>query len=125
MDLGIRYKLIFLGLLINVSILTAWGYAVADEAPFFKFVKSCGQGTLLGASLGLATVVLADRPEDHKMNIARGASLGLYAGIIYGLIKINEEPGGDAGLYTQRLVLPLIDNGQIKGFIISAGISFP
>lgn len=53
------------------------------------FLKSCAYGTLGGAAIGLATLAMSDHPDGKINNIARGASLGLYAGIGVGLYLIN------------------------------------
>ena len=55
-----------------------------------QFLKSCGYGTLAGAGLGLASLVFEKKPNESYGNIARGASLGLYGGIGYGLLVMNQ-----------------------------------
>lgn len=54
-----------------------------------QFLKSCGYGTLAGAGLGLASLVFEKKPNESYGNIARGASLGLYGGIAYGLYTMS------------------------------------
>lgn len=54
-----------------------------------QFLKSCGYGTLAGAGLGLASLVFEKKPNESYGNIARGASLGLYGGIAYGLFAVH------------------------------------
>ncbi len=56
-----------------------------------QFLKSCGYGTLAGAGLGLASLVFEKKPNESYANIARGASLGLYGGMAYGLFAMNES----------------------------------
>lgn len=56
---------------------------------FFSQVTS---GVLMGALLGTATLAFTERPADNLQNIARGASLGLYAGILVGLYQIYVVP---------------------------------
>jgi hypothetical protein len=58
-------------------------HAEADEMR--TFLLSCAYGTMIGAAVGLATVAISDDPGAHTQNIAKGASLGLYAGIGLGL----------------------------------------
>ncbi len=63
-----------------------------------QFLKSCGYGTLAGAGLGLASLVFEKKPNESYGNIARGASLGLYGGIAYGLFTMNQtatKPSND------------------------------
>jgi hypothetical protein len=55
------------------------------------FLVACGYGTAAGAALGLASVAFSENPSDNSMNIARGASLGLYGGIIYGLVQNQQS----------------------------------
>jgi hypothetical protein len=54
-----------------------------------RFLKSCGYGTMAGAGLGLASLVFEKKPNESYGNIPRGASLGLYGGIAYGLFAMN------------------------------------
>ena len=56
------------------------------------FLSACGYGTLIGAGVGVISLAFEKTPSEHSNNIARGASLGLYGGIIYGVAKYNEEP---------------------------------
>jgi len=49
--------------------------------------------------VGVATLAFTSSPADNLMNIARGASLGLYAGIILGTYLVyapedSENPNG-------------------------------
>lgn len=55
------------------------------------FLKSCAYGTAAGAVLGLATLAWSENPSGKINNVARGASLGLYAGIGFGLYTINAQ----------------------------------
>ncbi|PIS11491.1 MAG: hypothetical protein COT73_03635, partial [Bdellovibrio sp. CG10_big_fil_rev_8_21_14_0_10_47_8] len=56
------------------------------------FLKSCAYGTLGGAAVGLATLAFSENPGGKINNVSRGASLGLYAGIGYGLFQIYGNP---------------------------------
>ncbi len=49
-----------------------------------NFLLTCAYGTAAGAGLGMATVAFAEDPSSKTSNIAKGASLGLYAGIAVG-----------------------------------------
>ncbi len=53
----------------------------SDSQIFFTTVI---YGTVAGALVGVATLAFASNPGDNLMNIARGASLGLYTGILLG-----------------------------------------
>ncbi len=56
-----------------------------------SFLQACGYGTLIGAGVGVVTLAFEKNPSDHANNIARGASLGLYGGIVYGLLEAQEK----------------------------------
>lgn len=79
-----------LAFLFSVMISTAWT-SPAQASEFTRFLRTCAWGTLGGALVGTASLILEDKPSEHTINIARGASLGLYAGIIYGLSRPPEN----------------------------------
>lgn len=54
-----------------------------------QFLKNCAWGTIIGAAGGVASLAFTDKPSDSWSNVAKGASLGLYAGIGYGIYKLN------------------------------------
>lgn len=74
-----------------IAILMAITPKQAKAADVQGFLKNCGWGTLAGAGAGILSLAFEDRPSDHTINIARGASLGLYGGIIYGVIELQNE----------------------------------
>ena len=49
-----------------------------------EFLTSCTYGATAGALVGVASLAFVKRPGDNLNNVARGASLGLYAGILLG-----------------------------------------
>lgn len=49
-----------------------------------EFVMSCSYGAMAGTLVGAATLAFTDHPGDNLNKIARGASLGLYAGMLLG-----------------------------------------
>ncbi len=65
------------------------------------FLKSCAYGTLAGAALGLATLATSENPSGKMSNVARGASLGLYAGIGFGVYTIYGKKDHDSDLVQQ------------------------
>jgi hypothetical protein len=77
-------KAFFVGFVVFAST-----HAHADDLR--EFLLSCGYGTLIGATLGFATVAVADNPSGKVSNIARGASLGLYFGIGMGAYSIHKN----------------------------------
>ncbi len=68
---------------------------------------SCTYGVLAGSLVGAASLAFTDRPGDHLQRIARGASLGLYTGILLGLYVIYLVPSSysDMGLYGESPIL--------------------
>jgi drug/metabolite transporter (DMT)-like permease len=75
-----------INLIISACLILATPICHADDMTVF--LKSCAIGTAAGALVGLATVALSENPSDRTGNIARGASLGLYAGIGFGLYTL-------------------------------------
>lgn len=72
-----------------------------------SFLKYCGYGTVVGAGVGLASLVFEKKPNESYGNIARGASLGLYAGIALGLLYEEKKESAE-----DLVLFPLIDNNK-------------
>lgn len=106
-----KSRLIFLALFVPVS-------AFAAETKLARFLKTCAWGTAIGAGVGAVSLVFEDKPSEHTVNIARGASLGLYGGIAYGLVETEKEtrmqqrPEVDDYIGGVR---PVIDKGRVAG----------
>lgn len=91
--------------------------------PARDFVMSCTYGVLAGTLVGTATLAFADKPGDNLNRIARGASIGLYAGILLGLyvVHLSSIPPEDdlPAQSVQNLkfqVYPLLsEQGQLNG----------
>src|SRR5262249_32940288 len=64
----------------------------ARAEPVREFIMSCAYGVLAGTLVGAASLAFTDRPGDNLNNIARGASIGLYAGILLGLYVVYGVP---------------------------------
>ncbi len=71
-------KLATVGLVVGTAI-SARGMTMTD------FFEDCGYGVAIGAGIGGLTVVTSTNPSSNLPNIAKGASLGLYAGILFAL----------------------------------------
>lgn len=118
---AIRTALIFSILISLVSPATA----KADDTR--DFVMSCTYGVLAGTLVGAASLSFTNKPGDKLYRIARGASLGLYAGILLGwyVTSLDDEGGGgyqeedddDYGLIEEPTlqVYPLISDRGIDG----------
>ena len=63
--------------------------------PVHEFLMSCTYGALAGGLVGAATLAFSSHPGDNLNTVARGASLGLYAGILLGAYVVYGVPGGD------------------------------
>ncbi len=63
--------------------------------PMRDFVVSCSYGVLAGTLVGAATLAFSDKPGDNLNRVARGASLGLYAGILLGAYVVFGVPADD------------------------------
>jgi hypothetical protein len=50
-------------------------------------------GVLAGTLVGAASLAFTKRPGDNLNRVARGASLGLYTGILLGLYVVYIVPG--------------------------------
>lgn len=53
---------------------------------------SCTYGVLAGTLVGAASLAFVDKPGDNLQRVARGASLGLYAGIGLGYYTVYYLP---------------------------------
>lgn len=98
-----------------------------------EMIMSCAYGVLAGTLVGAATLAFTERPGDNLRNIARGASLGLYAGILLGLYVVYVVPsdGADEGeaegdVYPsesklmQPVVYPLLgENASVVGAAVT------
>jgi hypothetical protein len=93
------------------------------------FLKSCAYGTAAGALVGLASLAINENPGGKMNNIARGASLGLYAGIGFGLYSIygkkDSSSTSDLVLNNPIWLSPIQTRDQIQGVQLNwAHLSF-
>jgi len=85
------------------------------------FLKNCAWGTIGGAAVGVASLAFTDKPSESWSNVAKGASLGLYAGIAYGLYQINKEPTTQ---YQQPdfALFPTLKEGKVESIHVTSTI---
>lgn len=57
----------------------------AQASELREFLMSCAYGAGIGALAGTTLLAFSDKPSENLNSIARGASLGLYAGAAVGL----------------------------------------
>ena len=90
--------------------------------------------------MGAATLAIEDEPDEKIHRIARGASLGLYTGILLGLYVVyllpaqldrqeereleQFEEGSVGQLMTppRMIVYPLIENSQLTGAGVNVSV---
>ncbi len=68
-----------------VTALIAFTSASAKADATRDFMMSATYGTLAGTLVGAASLAFSERPGENLNKVARGASLGLYVGILLGL----------------------------------------
>lgn len=118
-----------------LSLLVALQVPVQARAePTRELFMSAAYGVLAGTLVGAATLAFTDHPGDNLKNIARGASLGLYAGILLGLYVVYVVPGegdedsdgdyapGDSGSIRPILSPIVSDTGTLEGAHVSAKV---
>jgi hypothetical protein len=88
-------RLLIFGL-VFLSVLTARPLIHEAKAePMREFILSCSYGVLAGTLVGAATLAFSDKPGENLNKVARGASIGLYGGILLGLYVVYAVPGID------------------------------
>jgi hypothetical protein len=110
-----------------VTMIVAPSRAHAD--PTREFMMSAAYGALAGTLVGAATLAFSDRPGDNLNKVARGASVGLYVGILLGLYVVYGGPSEDSDAAEQLkrqtsftapkvpslLVAPIIGDRGLEG----------
>ena len=93
-----RYTECMLNCVLRLAFIIVLGMAPfkAHADPVRDFVVSCSYGVLAGTLVGAATLAFSERPGENLNKVARGASLGLYAGILLGAYIVYGVPGGAA-----------------------------
>jgi hypothetical protein len=66
-----------------------------------EFVMSCTYGVLAGTLVGAATLAFESQPADKLYKVARGASLGLYAGILLGFYVVYGVSENEPNMYNE------------------------
>ncbi len=66
---------------------------VSQANPTREFISSCTYGVMAGSLVGVATLAFTNKPGDNLNKVARGASLGLYTGILLGVYVVYIVPG--------------------------------
>lgn len=106
-----------------LSTILVFNFQIVHAEELKTFLRSCGYGTLIGAGVGLASLVFEKKPNESYSNIARGASLGLYAGIGVGLFMVN-NPSTTTESLTNNLqktnfyLVPDFDNRAVNALYV-------
>jgi hypothetical protein len=85
-----HHRGIALFVLVASLVVGPWQSAQAEAGR--EFLLSCTYGVLAGALVGAASLAVEDNPSDKVHRVARGASLGLYTGILLGLYVVYVVP---------------------------------
>lgn len=83
---------------------------------------SCTYGVLAGTLVGTASLAFTSKPSDSLNRVARGASLGLYTGILLGLYVVYVVPGMTTEEEIEDPVVnlwPVFEGGQLAGAEVS------
>lgn len=92
--------------------------SVFAMSPMSRFLTTCAYATAGGAVLGLATLAVSENPGGKMNNVARGASLGLYAGIGYGFYELNKKDNSSMEVdvsENQIFITPIAENRKLDG----------
>lgn len=82
-----------------------------------EFLRTCAWGVVIGTSLGVVSMAAEDKPGESWGNVAKGASLGLYGGIAYGLYSSSAAPR--AQQYPEFSLGPSFHEGRVEGLRVS------
>ncbi len=94
-----------------------------------EFLLSCAYGTVAGTIIGAASLAFTKQPGENLQLIARGASLGLYGGIILGwyVTRTPDENIDPALVYYKAPKTPYLqalvdDKGTVNGALMHVPI---
>lgn len=88
-----RAAQILISISLSLSSFSALAQAPESSTGSREFVSSCMYGVLAGTLVGAASLAFTKHPGDNLNRVARGASLGLYTGILLGLYVVYVVPG--------------------------------
>lgn len=86
----------------------------AQAAELREFLMSCVYGAGIGALAGTTLLAFSDKPSENLNSIARGASLGLYAGAAVGLYwAYRPQPVASSSSYSYWIAPQLTHEGVV------------
>lgn len=114
-------------LIVAFAMLISWPRpSLAADNASREFVMSCTYGVLAGTLVGAASLAFTSKPGESLQRVARGASLGLYAGILLGLYVVyvipsmetveDEDPLARLDQFSFRLS-PTLHENKLDGFV--------
>lgn len=109
-----------IGVSLAVSLVTA---RRAQAEPMREFIMSCSYGVLAGSLVGAATLAFSDKPGDNLNMVARGASFGLYAGILLGLYVVYGVPNQEEASIRDQLGMQNFVPREPPRFLIAPVVS--
>ena len=110
--------------IIALSHIFVFAHSASANTSGREFVMSCTYGVLAGTLVGAASLAFEDQPGDNLNKVARGASLGLYAGILLGVYVVYVVPGSDQPeIIEEPPLLPPLEEASWKRIRIYPMIS--
>lgn len=86
-------KVFAAGIAMVMILVTGFVPSRAEANATREFIMSCTYGVLAGTLVGAASLAFTNKPSDNMNRVARGASLGLYTGILLGVYVVYIVPG--------------------------------
>ena len=90
------FAVFVVGVLVGATSYAAPQASTQDNSSH-EFLMSCTYGVLAGTLVGAASLAFTSQPGQNLNIVARGASLGLYAGILSGLYVVYIVPSLEGG----------------------------
>ena len=119
MPVGVLCLAIFLTQILAAPSVSAQTSTLSTNQKMKTFLLASAYGTLIGATVGGISLAFSSNPSNDAPNIAKGASLGLYAGMIYGYFAIRSEEQQPSAtvdaLKNTFYVAPEVYRGQVAG----------
>lgn len=84
-------------LVILTALMVLFSNSVYGASPTREFIMSCTYGVMAGTLVGAASLAFTKKPSENLSKVARGASLGLYTGILLGVYVVYVIPGMESG----------------------------
>lgn len=115
-------RAVFISFLTLAILVPSPGWAQGQNSTTMReFVMSCTYGVLAGTLVGAASLAFTDQPGENLNRVARGASLGLYAGILLGIYVVyivpNQIEEEELPVANRLQIIPLLGEKKLDGFL--------